>query len=52
MGTSEFLINKMMLNVYPHSAKVQLTCFTAQYQRGQSRDTHVVILHVLFTFCA
>ena len=52
MGTSEFLINKMMLNVYPHSAKVQHTCFTAQYQRGQSRDTHVVISHVLFTFCA
>ena len=45
MGTNEFLINKMMLNVYPHSAKVQHTCFTAQYQRGQSRDTHVVISH-------
>ena len=31
MGTSEFLINEMMLIVLPQSAEVQLTCFTAQY---------------------
>ena len=52
MGTSEFQINEMMLKLEPHRAEVQPTCFTAQYQREQSRDIHVVILHVLFTFCA
>ena len=52
MGTSEFKINEKMLKLEPHSAEVQPTCFTAQYQRGQSRDIHVVITHVWLIFCA
>ena len=41
-----------MLKFEPHRAEVQPTCFTAQFQRGQSRDIDVVISHVLITFCA
>ena len=52
MGNSELLINDVMLKVEPQSAEAHLTCLTAQHQRGQSRDTHVVMSHVLFTFCA
>ena len=51
MGTSD-KINEMMLKLEPHSAEEQPTCFTAQYQWGQSRDIHVVITHVLLVFCA
>ena len=36
MGTSELLINDVMLKVEPQSAEVHLTRLTAQHQRGQS----------------
>ena len=51
MGTSEFLIFEMVLIEYPHSAEVQLKCFTDQLSQS-SPNTHLLSsLSVVIMIC-
>ena len=43
-------INLIRRNTWPPGRRGQFSCVYTQ--GGQSRDTHVVISHILFTFCA